>query len=958
MPALGLPSGNFGYGHRSSPYTNNVVLLDFEQRPIDLLTLNTNNAVYSTGTPTTLTGFFTDASQGYNALTYEFLPNQPITVNTSLGSFQATATVWSADPNVNNPSFSISIAEDYPAFYLADVYSIVASAHPRDLTSPRKLTTYFSNATINTSVFKHGSQALSLNGGQDRLEVRTSISQYSTFTLEAWCYYTGFTQYSPIIAIGTDEHNQLSFSTFGTNFRLTIVQGGAVVFDQISPRSNIPLFQWHHYALLCDSYGMRLCFDGYTQQSYEGLTFPFDVTTLCVGNNINGAGLGGINGYIDDVRFSKTVTYTDPFYPPDISISGVVDLDFILRTVSGSINSSNSSTILVYGFNFDLLSSYNFTLLDANTGAPYATAATLQTVDNAQQMSVVVNTTAVPLLVGTPLTLQVESVRTGSVKTIPNAFVVNNGPTWTTPSGTLAVLLNSSRVLPTTTLTATIPDSSVLTYRIISGSLPDGISLNQTTGVLSGTATPVATTTSFAFTVRVTANNDVSRIADSTFGIVVTAPVPSWITPAGTLVDYQDANRIITFTVQATGTGTVTYTLASGALPPNTTLNATTGTISGSTSPVATDTTYSFVIRATINGDSYRTADRLFTMKVYAPIIAFSTTASLGSTFDLQPKTLSIAAAATSGAVTYSVQSGTLPSGCSLNTSTGSLGTTSTVSSTTDYSFTIRATTSSANVYIDRTFTYRLTFTTDGSTSARAGVSAVLIKQITGTTTDGLYYIRPNNAGPVQQIYCDMNTDGGGWMMMARSHPTTGPSSGWGWTGDTIGTVTDFTSAYQAGWYTKFHNYGGTFSEWIFGNRANVNNNTWGPFVYKRFNFDYNTFITADTQQSADYATLKSNVTVYGTTAPPGMQGAIGFPTTGTANNIYYMRDCCGFASYGATPTAMVTTYCNNDSVVYYSGPWCGGSSSDGGGNFLNGTVTTPGNNIYGGTNQYMIMVR
>jgi hypothetical protein len=844
---------------------------------------------------------------------------------------------------------------------IRDSLSIDVVAHPVDLTSPRKLTTYFGNAGINTSVFKHGNYALSLGGDQDRVEVKTSKSQYSTFTLEAWCYYTGFTSYSPILAIGTDENNQLSFSTFGTNFRLTIVQNGNTVFDQISPRSNIPLFQWHHYALLCDSGGMRLCFDGVTQQYYEGLSFPFDVNTLCVGNNINGAGIGGVTGYIDDVRFSKTVTYPDPFYPPDISVSLLIDREFILRKTSGNVIANGTSLIKVYGFNFDPYDTYTFALLDSNTGVTYPTVLTLNSNPNTEELWINANTTANPLLVGTPLTIQVQSTRTGVIKSIPNAFIVSNSPSWVTPAGTLAVLLNTSRTVPNNTaVSATINDSSALTYRVISGALPDGISLNQSTGAITGTATAVATTTSFAFTIRVIANNELSRFADRTFGIVVTAPVPSWVTPAGTLVDYQDANRIVTFTVQATGTGTVTYTLASGALPPNTTLNATSGTISGTTTPVATDTTYSFTIRATVNGDSYRTTDRTFTIKIYAPIIAFSTLASLGSTYDLQPQTLSVAAAATTGTISYNLQSGTLPSGCSLNTSTGSLGTTSTVSSTTDYTFTIRATTSSANVYVDRQFTYRLTFTTDGSTSARAAVSATLIKNITGTTTDGLYYIRPNNAGPVQQVWCDMNTDGGGWMMIARTHPTTstGSASGWGWQGGTYGAVADFTQPYQAGWYTNWHNYGAVFTEWIFGNRANVNNNSWGPFIYKRSGFDYGTFINSDTQQSANYTTLKSNTSVYGTTAPPGMQGAIGFPVTGTANNNYYMRDCCGYASYGGSPNGMITTYCNNDSVVYYSGPWCGGHASDGGGNFLNGTVTTAGNNIYGGTDQYMIMVR
>lgn len=52
----------------------------------------------------------------------------------------------------------------------------------------------------------------------------------------------------------------------------------------------------------------------------------------------------------------------------------------------------------------------------------------------------------------------------------------------------------------------------------------------------------------------------------------------------------------------------------------------------------------------------------------------------------------------------------------------------------------------------------------DGSTSALAAPSASFIKAATGTTTDGIYWINLPRLGPTQ-MYCDMNIDGGGWMM-------------------------------------------------------------------------------------------------------------------------------------------------------------------------------------------------
>jgi hypothetical protein len=220
---------------------------------------------------------------------------------------------------------------------------------------------------------------------------------------------------------------------------------------------------------------------------------------------------------------------------------------------------------------------------------------------------------------------------------------------------------------------------------------------------------------------------------------------------------------------------------------------------------------------------------------------------------------------------------------------------------------------------------------------------------------DGLYWVYPG--GPTSspyQVHCDMTTDGGGWTLIARSAPSVNlGGENWGWKGGTVGNINDFSKAYQLGW-GEIWDGNATFTSFIFGNQRTNVDNSWGPFIYKVSSINYATFFGSDTQQSYTNSTIKSNTAVYGTTDYPGMQGAVGYTTTGTNNNIYYMRDCCGFAGYGGGWGGMATVYCGAN--FYYSGAWCGGETTTGGvydfGTYVSNGLT------YGGTQHYMIMVK
>lgn len=127
--------------------------------------------------------------------------------------------------------------------------------------------------------------------------------------------------------------------------------------------------------------------------------------------------------------------------------------------------------------------------------------------------------------------------------------------------------------------------------------------------------------------------------------------------------------------------------------------------------------------------------------------------------------TVSVSATATdadSDTIVYSVQSGTLPTGLSLNSSTGAItGTPTGATSATTSSFTLRATANSKTA--DRAFSITVSpvvqaFTSNGSWSVPAGVSTVKVLVVAGgggggTTSNGNQSLRASAGGAGGLIY-------------------------------------------------------------------------------------------------------------------------------------------------------------------------------------------------------------
>jgi len=214
-------------------------------------------------------------------------------------------------------------------------------------------------------------------------------------------------------------------------------------------------------------------------------------------------------------------------------------------------------------------------------------------------------------------------------------------------------------------------------WSVSSGSLPNGLSINASTGTISGTPTTAGT---FEFTVQAADAGDPQQTDNQALSITVN---PATLDITTTSLVSGKVGTAYNQPVSAIG-GTTPYTwsISSGSLPPGLSINASTGTISGTPTTAGT---FEFTVQAADAGS--QTAEKSFTIFIH-PEGLFITTNSLaggqiGQAYD-QP------VSATGGTTPYawSVSSGSLPPGLSINASTGKISGTPTTVGT--FNFTVR----------------------------------------------------------------------------------------------------------------------------------------------------------------------------------------------------------------------------------------------------------------------------
>jgi primosomal replication protein N len=344
---------------------------------------------------------------------------------------------------------------------------------------------------------------------------------------------------------------------------------------------------------------------------------------------------------------------------PSISYSGPQTY-----TINNSINSvspsvSGGATIVSYSISPSLLTGLS---IDSTTGAISGTP----TVTSGVTSYTITATNS-----------------TGQTGTASISITVNDVIPSINYSGPQTYTINSS-------INSVSPDVSgspvSLTYSI-NPSLPTGLSIDSTTGAISGTPTVISGVTSYT----VTATNSTGQTGTASISITVNDVTPS-INYSGPQT-YTINSSINSVSPDVSGSPvSLTYSI-SPSLPTGLSIDSTTGAISGT--PTVTSGATSYSVTATNSTGQTSTATVNITVNDITPIISYSDiTGKIAIAINTIQPTI------TQGAVSSYSISPSLPSGLAMDSSGNISGTPNIVLSTTQYTITATNSTGQSTIVV------------------------------------------------------------------------------------------------------------------------------------------------------------------------------------------------------------------------------------------------------------------
>ena len=276
---------------------------------------------------------------------------------------------------------------------------------------------------------------------------------------------------------------------------------------------------------------------------------------------------------------------------------------------------------------------------------------------------------------------------------VPLTFTVADGsnPAVTATAG-LALTVNAANVTPLAITTTSLPNGQVgaaysatlaatggtapYTWTLSTGTLPAGLTLNATTGAITGTPTASASATPLSFTATDAGVPAQAAITNLTL-TVAAAATPTLAITTTSLASGRVGTAYSATLAASGGTSPYTWTLTGGTLPAGLMLNATTGAITGTPTALATATPLTFKVTDAASPAQSTTASLALTI---APATLAITTTSLASGTVGMAYSATLAASGGTSPYTWTLTGGTLPAGLTLNATTGAITGTPTAS--------------------------------------------------------------------------------------------------------------------------------------------------------------------------------------------------------------------------------------------------------------------------------------
>jgi hypothetical protein len=218
---------------------------------------------------------------------------------------------------------------------------------------------------------------------------------------------------------------------------------------------------------------------------------------------------------------------------------------------------------------------------------------------------------------------------------------------------------------------------ALLAYSISSGSLPAGLAINSSTGAITGSPTGPNGTANF--TVKVTDNSNPTQSATQALGIAVSLPAAPAITTTSlpNAIVGGNYSQAISFTG---GHPPFTWSISSGTLPANLGINASTGAISGTAG--STTGTSNFTVKLVDSSNPAQSATQALSISVVTgPLTVTPATLPTGALNEVYPNT-NLGASGGAPPYTWSITSGSLPTGLNPLSSTGQISGTPTAAGT------------------------------------------------------------------------------------------------------------------------------------------------------------------------------------------------------------------------------------------------------------------------------------